>query len=224
MAYVRPLTDLLFGRSSYFSLSAGAGKTKLVWNIVDQLKRRPHDNGLAYFYCNRNEDERRETENVLRSFVRQLSVSQNHEAVQKTLLEKYEEKQKSGFASEKFSYEEAEALIPALSKVYISITLVLDALDECCEGTRSRLISTFNSLIKQIPNLKILISSRCDSDIKFQLEKEANVGIGAAENDDDIQKFVRMQIEEDKQRRRVPLSEDLINEIVQTLHAKSNGM
>jgi len=72
--------------------------------------------------------------------------------------------------------------------------------------------------------LKILISSRCDSDIKFQLEKEANVGIGAAENDDDIQKFVRMQIEEDKQRRRVPLSEDLINEIVQTLHAKSNGM
>ncbi len=161
---------------------------------------------------------------MLRSFVKQLSISRDERAIQDALVEIYKKKQRTGFASAQLTYEEAESLLPNLMQAYSRTTLVLDALDECHEGSRIALIDTFGRLLKVSPWLKILISSRRDHDIKLQLEKEANVGIEATDNHDDISKFVLASIDEDHQRRRKPLPDELRQQIVQTLLDKSQGM
>lgn len=161
---------------------------------------------------------------MLRSFVKQLSISRDEQAIQGTLAEIYKKKQRTGFASAQLTYEEAESLLPNLMQAYSRTTLILDALDECYESSRIALIDTFDRLIKMSPWLKILISSRRDHDIKLQLEKEANVGIEATDNHDDIRKFVLARIDEDHRRRRVPLSDKLREQLVQTLLDKSQGM
>ena len=151
-------------------------------------------------------------------------MSQDQRSIQQDIVTLYEQKVISGFASEKITYEQAEELLTTLAQPYSRITLILDALDECHKETRIDLIETFGRLIKEVPKMKVLVSSRYDSDIKHQLEKEANLGIGATENEEDIRKFVVTTIAQDQQRRRIPISEELRAQIVQVLDDKSNGM
>src|SRR5579871_6444231 len=44
-------------------LLAGAGKTKLTANVINHLSNLPDDQAVAYFYCSRNEESRRDPEN-----------------------------------------------------------------------------------------------------------------------------------------------------------------
>jgi predicted NACHT family NTPase len=203
---------------------AGAGKTKLTANVINHLSNRPDGEAVAYFYCNRNEELRRDPENVLRCFVKQLAISRDKQAIRDIVVEVYKGKQDTGFASAQLTYKEAEALLPKLMRPYSRTMLVLDALDECQEQSRLRLIATFNRLIQDLPSLKIFVSSRRDGDIKHQLEKNANLGIEATDNKDDIAKFVHDTIEADRRLRRLPISDGLRDQIVQTLLHKSRGM
>lgn len=136
----------------------------------------------------------------------------------------YKGKRDTGFASAQLTYKEAEALLPQLMRAYSRTTLILDALDECYEKSRLKLIHTFNHFIQDSPLLKVFISSRCDEDIKHQLEMEANLGIKATDNQNDIAKFIQDTIDADQSSRRFPLSDGLRNQIVQTLLNKSAEM
>src|ERR1700730_4142349 len=133
---------------------AGAGKTKLTANVINHLSNRPDGEAVAYFYCNRNEELRRDPENVLRCFVKQLAISRDKQAIRDIVVEVYKGKQDTGFASAQLTYKEAEALLPKLMRPYSRTMLVLDALDECQEQSRLRLIATFNRLIQDLPSLK----------------------------------------------------------------------
>jgi hypothetical protein len=93
------------------SLLVGAGKTKLIAHVITSFQKRPLDEALAYFYCSRNEDDRRNPASVLRSFVKQLSISSNSAQLHSALTEKYAEKYRSGFSSAHFSNKEAENLL-----------------------------------------------------------------------------------------------------------------
>lgn len=203
---------------------AGAGKTKLVSRVIDHISDALCDQTLAYFYCNRNEDACQNSENILRSFVKQLSTSLEKNAIQNALIEVYKRKQSTGFASAKLTFEDSKTLLPILIQAYPHTILVLDALDESTEEARRDLIDFFNYLIHTSQNLKIFISSRRNDDIKRQLEKEANIGIEATDNEDDISKFVAEKIHQGQKYRRKPISEHLQKEIVQTLLTKSQGM
>ncbi|KAK2767853.1 hypothetical protein FQN53_006444 [Emmonsiellopsis sp. PD_33] len=203
----------------------GAGKTKLISRAIDEFETRPDSVGLAYFYCNRNESSRRQPENVIRSFVKQLSTSRNGDAIPDTLEEIYQKKRATGFASAKLSFEESGDLLLELVQGYSRTVLILDALDECEENTRRSLLKWFNRIIiNQAQHLKILISSRRDGDIQHQLGKEANIGIEATDNENDISKFVLERIVESQDDRQYPIPDCLQEEIVQTLLEKSQGM
>jgi hypothetical protein len=60
-------------------------KTKLVPRIIDHFTNRPPDHALSYFCCNRNKDARRDPENILCRFVKQLSISPAGNAIQQSL-------------------------------------------------------------------------------------------------------------------------------------------
>ena len=216
------------------NLLAGAGKTKLVSRVIDYVSQNgPHDQAMAYFYCNRNDTTRRSPEIILRSFVKQLSISLGEGTIHNALVEVYNAKKTRGFASAKLTFEDCKSLLPTLIQTYPHTLLVLDALDESYgsedrdrgeERDRVELIEFFNDLIAESQHLKIFISSRRDDDIKRQLEKKANVGIEATDNKKDISRFVAEKIDQSQKRRPKAISESLRNEIIQTLLKKSQGM
>jgi hypothetical protein len=206
--------------------TAGAGKTKLISKVVDDLMDHRNGQGLAYFYCDRNDESRRQPENILRSFVRQLSVLEEDGSItlHEPLVRVYKEKEARAFASGDLTFDECEELLLRLLERNPHTTLILDALDECYEDLRIGLIRAFERLVAASKNLKIVISSRRDDDIKLQLEKKANVGISATDNQGDIATFVADAIAKDKPHRRKALDNELQDEITRVLLEKSGGM
>lgn len=209
-----------------FYSPAGAGKTKLISRVIDHITDHWSDTAIAYFYCNRYEASRRKPTHILQSFVKQLSKSPSDGAIQQALVDAYKENQRKGAASMKLSLEESESLVLALTKAYSETILILDALDETDVEDREDLMETIDRLVSQSANLKVLISSRRDNDIKRRLKLKANLSVEATDNRDDISKFVQEKIEDAQQgrHRNKPISEGLRDEIVTNLLEKSEGM
>lgn len=157
--------------------SAGAGKTKLVSNVIDHIRSCRRDCALAYFYCNRNEDSRRDPENILRSFVKQLSLSEDKEAILEALVEAYNKKRQDGFASNKLSVDECKILLLQLAQTYPQTVLVLDALDESQEDHRRYLLEVFNSLISESRDIKILIRADVTMISEISLREKQTSGL-----------------------------------------------
>jgi Cdc6-like AAA superfamily ATPase len=209
-------------------LIAGTGKTNLTSRVIDKiqddLRRAPNHEGLAFFYCNRNEAERQEPLSVLRSFVRQLSTLVNEEhssiSLQRRLQEFYIQKQEKASAP---TISECKELILEFINIYPKTTLILDALDECDKHKRGDLIKIFDDFLAHASRpVKIFISSRPDDDIKERFKSGANIEIQAADNDDDISKFIRSEIT--KHPRWKKMSPELQKVIVETLQDRSQGM
>jgi ankyrin repeat domain-containing protein 50 len=102
--------------------------------------------------------------------------------------------------------------------------LIIDALDECDKSARVVLIETLNRLVNSIPNLKILILSQWDDDIKRKLKEKAKLEVDATKNQEDIKKFVLAKLNEDAADRSVPFTDQLRRDIVEVLFKKSEGM
>ncbi|KAI9781928.1 MAG: hypothetical protein M1816_002151 [Peltula sp. TS41687] len=211
------------------ALAAGAGKTKLASTVVDDMLRaldgQRNDEALAYFYCDRNQMDRQDSPSVLRSFVRQLSTTRTGDAIQPSLVQLYQQKKQTGFASGILDMKECVDLLLQYVNTYPQTTLILDALDECDPRTRKQLIDALDDILaRSLKPIKLFISSRPDEDIKYRFETGPNVGIEATDNQDDINKFVTTKIEENDKIRRNKLSNELKEDIVSTLSHKSQGM
>lgn len=210
-------------------LPAGAGKSKLVTTVVDDFQKtignRKDTELMAYFYCDRNQQDRRMPESVLSSFVRQLSTSSTGDAIQPYAVYIYEEKEKLSFASNKLKLEETQRLLLDLVNTYPQTTLILDALDECDKDTRSELVKVFDALLRDSSNpIKIFISSRPDSDIRDHFERGPNLEIQATHNQGDIASFVDQRMRESPRRWHAGIYPELRDEVCRTILEKSNGM
>jgi hypothetical protein len=193
--------------------------------LLGSFEPYPNDEALAYFYCDRNESIRQDPELILNSFARQLSVSQNGDAIQRSLVQLYYQKRKTGFASGKLKMEETRDILLQLVRIYAQTTLVLDALDECDKETRTQLVDILDTLVTQSPKpVKIFISSRPDRDIKHRFECGPNVHIKATDNRVDIAKFVDDKLKNSPDHWRNSISPDLKREIRETIVNKSEGM
>jgi len=224
---VSAFTRMAFGVNK--DILAGAGKSKLVSTVVDSLRgtlrNAQNDESLAYFYCDRNQSDRRNPVLILNSLVKQLSTSQSCDAIQPSLVQLHAEKEITGFASNEINIEESEKILPELVNVHPQTTIVPDALDECDRRTRGRLIEVLDGLLEQSSKpIKIFISSRPDQDIKDRFDSEPNVRIQATDNQSDISTFVENKIEKSPEKWRKRISADLRWDIRKTLVEKSNGM
>lgn len=179
----------------------GSGKTKLVSLVISHLQSTINRDSeyVAYFYCVRNtaEPERGNPEEILRSILRQLSCSDPifpiHELVQKA----YIDIQDQGFGPRKLTLDETSKLIIDVINTYSSVTIVIDALDECNVDTRSTFLGALKDISKESATpVKILVSSRDDGDTLFLLNDSLQVRIGEEDNAVDIERFVHHQVEE----------------------------
>ncbi|KAI0477823.1 hypothetical protein GGR56DRAFT_428352 [Xylariaceae sp. FL0804] len=217
------------GRSTTLWLHGipGAGKTRLASRVVEDILEKPLSasglEGLAYFFCDRNQHDYQDPACVLRSLVRQLSFSQ--EGVMSCTRSKYTERQEKGFALDELTLDECQTLLGELTKRRPRTTIILDGLDECDPKRRAVLIENLVSIVEHSTPavVKMFIASRDDDDIKNRYACGNNLEIRATDNQKDIDKYVeeKMRVAEWLQER---MSPEIRREVLSTFREKSQGM
>ncbi|PNP78932.1 hypothetical protein FNYG_07797 [Fusarium nygamai] len=201
----------------------GAGKTFLISRVVDySIERAKTGEAVAFFYCKRDEENRRNPQDILRSILRQLSTPVQgvergtiHVAL-KDLPNRLELKGST------FDASTCEHLIGKLIEDYSKTSIILDALDECDRNTRHELMRVMNNLLNGSSKLRVFISSRHDDDIRRHFKGAPIMEMQATDNEKDIASFVEDGLFRDS--RWADLSLDLQDELKSVFHEKSLGM
>ncbi|KAI1271482.1 hypothetical protein F5Y07DRAFT_404328 [Xylaria sp. FL0933] len=205
--------------------TSGAGKTFLTSKVIDHrrnaLESSPNQEGFAFFYCDRNEEERRQPLSILQSYVRQLSTTvKNPNYIRRQLQDCCRNARANG---SDLGFEACREQLLESIHLYSQTTLVLDALDECEPKSRGQIVKVVEYLISRSGNgLKVFISSRPDRDIRNRFNKTPNIEIQATDNEEDIQGFVREKIVQHGNWQ--GMSQNLQDDIIQMLFTKSQGM
>ncbi|KAM0412045.1 hypothetical protein ACHAPD_008700 [Fusarium lateritium] len=201
----------------------GAGKTFLVSKVVDYCCQNARlDEAVAYFYCKRDEPNRRNPQDILRSILRQLSTpvrevenGKIHQAL-KGLPDRLET---NGMT---FDIPTCQNLIETLIGDYSRTTIILDALDECDRDSRVELMKAVSGLLKGSSKIRVFISSRTDDDIRRNFQDKPIIEIQATDNEADISSFVQDELSQDP--RWDSLNSELQQQIKAIFHDKSHGM
>ena len=183
---------------------------------------------VAYFYCHRNEEPRRDPKVIMASIVKQLTAPLL-DSLPEQVVKSYEKREKDGHASGCLELPECLELIITLLGAYTKATIIIDALDEALPDQRGRLITALKSIIDSTKNVRIFVSSRNDIDIRLKLQKLPHHYIESTDNQEDIERFVHREIKQRIEGEELlfgclDLNHDLTKEIIRTLAAKANGM
>ncbi|KAL6694436.1 hypothetical protein J3F84DRAFT_376833 [Trichoderma pleuroticola] len=172
--------------------TVGTGKTYLTSRVIDHVKQTletsAHDEGFAFFYCNRSGPSMLDPLVVLRSFVRQLSYKAHHyNRIQTSVIQKCEVAKQEG---RDLSYQDCKELILISLNLYPKTTLILDALDESDISTYNLADILFELMEKATKPVKVFISSRPDREYFTILEDKSIITVNSANQQGDIEKFL----------------------------------
>lgn len=202
---------------------AGAGKTFLTSTVVDHCVENAKDDEIvAFFYCKRDEPNRRNPNDILRSILRQLSTkvtSGDLGAIHPALIGLPEKLAASGMA---LHLSTCQTLLAKVMTGYRRITIIVDALDECDRETRDELMNAFNEFVRDNPSLRLFVSSRNDDDIRRHFHSRPVIEIEATDNEGDIFFFVQDELSKDSRWGNLDLR--LQQEIKEVFHHKSKAM
>lgn len=181
---------------------------------------------VVYFYCNRNESQRQNPTAIMCAIVKQMSVVWPEAGLPKPVVAAYNERAKGGMAAGPLVFQECFDLLISLLDLYPRTTIVIDGLDESDPMERWRLLEALTAIMHTSTNsVKIFISSRDDTDIRFKLEQVPNLYIDAHDNREDIERFIKREISQTGGRRRLwRLPEGLQSRIISVILEKANGM
>lgn len=181
-----------------------------------------HDEGFAYFYCNRSGSSMQQPLVVLRSFVRQLSgkAFDDSNEIQSSLLQKCLKAKKE---MRELSYKDCEELILESLNLYSKTTIILDALDESDIETYNLAKYLIQMMEKSKRPVKIFISSRPDREYLEEVFKDKFlITVDASNQHDDIQKYLEDKLystEKFKGRKK-----EIQNEVKGIFNTKGGGM
>lgn len=226
--------------SSIFLLHGilGSGKTSLASTVLDSFMRESSAHAssapLAYFYCSRSsaEPERSNPDEIMRSILRQLTVSQGSSStVREQVLQEFERRQAvariDGFEIEKLQAAECARLILDTTAVNPA-TIVIDAVDEIESSLRHVLLSTLTQIVRDsLSVIKVFVTSRDDSNIHVLLSDAVSLRITSKNTRRDMDDFVHQVISSAIQSRRLlsgAVSDHLKQELVGALKAAAGEM
>ncbi|KAK2764808.1 hypothetical protein CKAH01_15747 [Colletotrichum kahawae] len=179
----------------------GSGKSKLTSVVVSQALQAFREKlapAPVYFYCSRNPAEpgRSDPSRILASIARQLSTSSSPSSVLEPAVAVFTQREETAFASGPLHVDETKGLILQLLERYkdATVTIMIDALDECNPATRDILLDTLEYLLNASACLlKVFVSSRNNQDIVYNLRKYPNLTLSSDCNTADIELFVRSE-------------------------------
>ncbi|KAJ5520473.1 Velvet factor [Penicillium fimorum] len=214
----------------------GSGKSKLTSLVVDNAEnafRSSLSQAPVYFYCLRSTTEpaRSDPSKILASIARQLSTIQSGGPLLDAAIEVYKLREQNAHALGPLRLDESKNLILKLLEQYkdTTITIVIDALDECNETSRGSLVDALEFLRKASPCLlKIFISSRKNPDIAYKLDSHQKLCLSPDRNSNDIHIFVQSEvkrlIENGSLLRFSTRKEELRDKIIHELSYDAKGM
>ncbi|KAI5796206.1 hypothetical protein FPQ18DRAFT_423767 [Pyronema domesticum] len=207
----------------------GVGKTYIASKVIDSLHSNTTGMKLAYFYCNRAEENCREPDIILSTIIQQLAQSPFDEnKLLKPIVDIYGDRKKQAQISSRLSLSESQQLLVQLTDIYPRTMICIDALDEVAEDKRIHLLKTLRCVIAQSKNLvKIFATTRMDPDIVAHFEMFPRIELQPDDNVSDINQFVKTRVKstiDDRQLLSGNVSDELQTEICEVLCKRSKGM
>ncbi|KAI5841657.1 hypothetical protein BZA05DRAFT_344843, partial [Tricharina praecox] len=174
----------------------GAGKTFIASRVIDSFLSSPNAEKLAYFYCNRAEENRRQPESILNTLIQQLAQTESDDdKLLMPLVCIYEAREKRGQKSSHLTLTESQELLVQLTDIYPQTTICIDALDEVENETRIQLLKSLKYVVETSKNrVKIFATTRMDIDILRQLEMFPRIDLQPDDNVGDINRFVETKV------------------------------
>jgi len=183
---------------------------------------------LAYFYCNRAEESRRDPESILRTLIQQLAKTPAEDKLLSVVLDIYEDREKEGQLSSRLTLRECQDLLVKLMAEYPQTTICIDALDEVDHKMRFELLEALRHVVESPDTrVKIFATTRMDTDILMQFEMFPRIELEPDDNVDDINQFVKEKVQEMIEQKRLlhgNVPNALQDEICQVLCERSKGM
>ena len=161
----------------------------------------------------------------MRCLVRQLSNMVGGHAVHQSLRTRYDPRHEEG----ELSLDDAGDLALKVTNDRSLTYIIIDALDECEQQQRDKLIETLQALLSNSSSLvKIFITSREDRDIVEAMSAYPHVVINASRNSEDIAHFVNDSVDDLIRRKKLLRTQGVTNElqmeIKKVLQDKAQGM
>ena len=210
---------------------AGAGKTYIASTVIDSLISGPTREKLAYFYCNRAEENRREPQSILNTLIQQLAQTQTEpekNTLLKPVIDIYQDREDKGQKSSHLSFGESQELLVQLTNICPQTMICIDALDEVETETRLHFLKALKNVIEKSNNLvKVFATTRMDTDILSQFEMFPKIELQPDDNIGDINRFVKTKLQSSIDDRRLlegHVRDELQAEICSTLCKRSRGM
>ena len=175
---------------------AGAGKTYIASTVIDSLSSNPTPEKLAYFYCNRAEENRRDPQSILNTLIQQLAQTESEDdKLLKPVVDIYLDREREGQTSSRLSLRESEELLVKLMDIHPQTTICIDALDEVKTKARIHLLKALKNVIEKSKNpVKIFATTRMDTDILRQFETFPRIEL-QPNNTSDINQFVKTKLQ-----------------------------
>ena len=183
----------------------GCGKTSLASAVVDSFlqgntgQASPAPTG--YFYCTRNlgEAERSNPDEIMRSILRQLTVSHGSSStVHERVLKEYERRQAQANID---GFEVMRLLVPECVRLILETlainpaNIVIDAVDEIEPSSRHVLLSALTQIVRNsLSVVKVFVTSRDDSNIHVLLSDAVALRILPEYTRKDIEGFVHQEV------------------------------
>jgi hypothetical protein len=199
--------------------------------VIDTLaKDLPEHNTsekLAYFYCYRAEDLRRDPESILNAVIQQL-VQIDDKSVLKLVVNIYTDRKKRGQKASRLTLQESQELLIKITDIYSQTTICLDALDEVDRDSRINLLKSLKLVMDNSKSLvKIFATSRNDLDILHQFSMFPKIDVQPDDHADDIDRFVQSEVKsaiDNAQLLDGIVNNTLQDKICDILRARSKGM
>lgn len=192
---------LMYAPEQEFSmLNTDQGRTALLTVMQQESMSVSTPAPITYFYCARSnaEPERAEPDEIFRSLLKQLlshAGLDSMPSLSQAYKKREDEAEYDGGEIEKLSLEDCIVFILEYLRLG-PVTIFVDALDECRPGTRVRLLRAFDQILNSSPNLvKLLVSSRDDTDLVLHLTGSPSVYICAENNNVDIELFIKTELD-----------------------------
>ena len=155
---------------------------------------------LAFFYCDFREDKKKDLRGLLSSLLVQLC--HQSDSYYDIVLKFYSEHAKG------LRHPSDDALVGCLKDLFkhpgmAPVYLIVDALDECpntstIPSPRAKVLNLLQELIEsQVPNLRICVTSRLETDIKYVLDPLISRSISLhdqSEQKKDIEDYIKSVI------------------------------
>ncbi|KAL6824068.1 ankyrin repeat-containing domain protein [Trichoderma camerunense] len=158
----------------------GAGKTIITAIVVNHLLanfRNDPQVGIAYVYCNFRQQDEQTAEKLLTSLLKQLAQAQS--SLPKIVEDLYSKHEKSRTRP---LLDEITTALHSTAAAYSRIFIIIDALDECQDLSRQRLLDEIFALQTKT-GANIFATSRISDTIKRRFDRCLTVEISADEKD-----------------------------------------